>query len=157
MIERIVFDWKRTLLDPERATLLPNARLVLRTLHHQGFDLILIGKGEGDMEDTIDRLGARSFFSAVHFVPQKNDSLFRQYIPAANPETTLAVGDRAQKEIVLAKSLGAKAIWLRAGIFRDELPLPDLQPDEIIYEIGSLLQSTLIQSSLSSLPELTER
>lgn len=144
-VERVIFDWKRTLYDPDQANLLPNAQTVLETLGHQGLRLYLIGRGGSDMDDAIDKVGVRPLFEAVHFVPRKSDGLFRRYIPPTNPETTLAVGDRAQKEVALAKSLGARAIWLRAGLFQDELPLPGLPPDEIIFDIGSLLDSPLLR------------
>ena len=145
MIERIIFDWKRTLYDPDQATLLPGAQEVLETLDRRGFDMYLIGRGESDMEDAIDNLGVRGLFRAVHFVPEKSDELFKRYISWSNPEATLAVGDRAQKEVAFAKSVGAKAVWLQAGMFQDELPLPDIPPpDEVINDIRDLLNSPLL-------------
>lgn len=146
MIERIIFDWKRTLYDPSERTLLPGAEHVLRVLGERSFDLILIGRGEGDMDEAIDTLDARKFFRVVHFVPAKSDELFADYIPADKPETTLVVGDRAQAEIAIGKGLGARAIWIRAGQFSGELPLPDVPPpDETIDDIMSLLDSPLLE------------
>lgn len=147
MIENIIFDWKRTLYNPEDTRLLPNAQKVLLSLHELAFKLILIGKGGSDMEDAVDRLKVRPHFTAVHFVPTKSETLFGQYIAKDNPETTLVVGDRAQGEIAIAKSLGAKAIWLCSGKFKDELPLPGLLPDETIYDIGDILNSPIILES----------
>jgi len=145
MIERIIFDWKRTLYDPDQADLLPGAQTVLETLDSQEYDLFLIGKGGKDMENAIDRTGVRPLFKVVHFVAVKSDALFRDYIPETNTETTLVVGDRAQSEVALAKSLGAKAIWLRAGLFQDELPLPNVPPpDDIIFDIRELPNSSLL-------------
>lgn len=98
------------------------------------------------MDAALDRLAVRHHFAAVHFVTAKSIDLFNHYIAEGDPESTLVVGDRAQGEIALAKSLGARAIWLRAGKFSDELPLRDVPPpDETIYTIGSLLDSSLVK------------
>lgn len=145
MIERIIFDWKRTLYDPSEKTLLPGAEQVLRELAEQSFDMILIGKGQDDMDEVIDALDARKYFRVVHFVAAKSDELFGRYIPPEKPETSLVVGDRAQGEIAIGKSLGARAIWVRSGQFSDEMPLPDVPPpDETIEDIASLLDSPLL-------------
>lgn len=147
MIERIIFDWKRTLYDPSTGSLLPGAGDVLQTLSERPLDLILIGKGGTDMDDALDTLGVRSYFSAVHFVPGKSNELFGQYISRESPQSTLVVGDRAQGEIAIGKRLGASAIWLRAGQFSDELPLPDLPPpDQIIRDISELLVAPLLDT-----------
>jgi FMN phosphatase YigB (HAD superfamily) len=144
MIERIIFDWKRTLYDPSSGALLPGADKVLAVLHARSLDLILIGKGGSDMDARVDELKVRSYFRAIHFVPAKSDERFAQYVSKKNPETTLVVGDRAQGEVAIGKRLGAQAIWLRAGEFSDELPLPDASPDQIILDISELLTSPLL-------------
>lgn len=143
MIDTIIFDWKRTLYDPETKTLIKGADKVLDAFSQQNVKMVLIGKGGADMDKVLDELSARKYFSEVHFVPTKSDELFEKFISKDNPASTLVVGDRAQGEIAIGKSLGAKAVWLRAGEFKDELPLSDvLAPDWTIGDIEELLSLT---------------
>jgi FMN phosphatase YigB (HAD superfamily) len=146
MIKHIIFDWKRTLYDPETKELLPGALRVLRSLSERDIELVLIGKGGVDMDEVLDSLDARKYFKAVHFVPAKSDELFERYISKEHPEVTLVVGDRAQGEVAIGKGLGAKAIWIRAGQFKDEMPSSDdVAPDETIMDIRSLLNSIYLR------------
>jgi len=146
MISRIIFDWKRTLYDPEAKILLPGALEVLDSLSKYDIKLIMIGKGTEGMDEALDACNVRQYFAAVHFVDAKSDELFERYIDKTHPDRTLVVGDRAQGEIAIGKGLGAKAVWIRAGQFKDEMPLSeDLAPDETIEDIQSLLRSTHLQ------------
>ena len=144
MIEKIIFDWKRTLYDPETRELTEGSREVLDVLYNRGVGLVLIGRGEEDMYEAVEQAGITHLFDTVTFTPIKNDGLFKDHIPAATPDSVLAVGDRAQKEVAFAKSLGAKAIWLRSGLFAGEMPIPGMEPDEIIEYILELLDSPII-------------
>ncbi len=146
MIDTIIFDWKRTLYDPETKQLISGARAVLEDLFKRNVRIVLIGKGGADMDEVLDVLDARKFFANVHFVPAKSDELFEQYVSKQHPETTLVVGDRAQGEIAIGKSLGARCVWVRAGEFSDEVPIAGLDPDETIDSIELLLDSSLLTS-----------
>lgn len=137
--ERVIFDWKRTLYNPETTRLADGALDVLRGLHKRAIDLVLIGKGGDDMYDAVHDLGVSDFFSAIRFVPQKDQDLFRECLLSRSPEAVVAVGDRAHSEIAIAKSLAMRAVWSCDGPFRHELPLPGLYPDMTIYAIGDLV------------------
>lgn len=137
--ERVIFDWKRTLYDPETAQLADGALDVLHGLRERGVDLVLIGKGGDDMQQAVDDLSVRDLFSTVRFVAKKDCDLFREYLSNRSPEAVVAVGDRAHGEIAIAKSLAMRAVWLCDGPFRHELPLPGLLPDATIYAIRDLV------------------
>lgn len=144
MIEKIIFDWKRTLYNPDEKRLTEGSREVLDTLRDRGLSLVLIGRGENDMYAAVDQAGIEHLFDSITFASTKDDSLFIDHIPVDAPDTVLAVGDRAQKEVAFAKSLGAKAIWLRSGIFSEEMPLSGMEPDEVIEDIMELLDSPIV-------------
>lgn len=137
--ETIIFDWKRTLYDPEKRELLAGAQGVLDVFVARQPRLVLIGRGDAEMGEEVDRLEVRRYFDDIQFVDDKDEAVFGQYIDPGNPEATVVVGDRARKEIALGKTLGARAVWLRAGKFADELPRAEgPEPDAIIKDIREL-------------------
>ncbi len=140
MIKTIIFDWKRTLYDPDTKLLIDGAKEVLEALAKRDIPLVLIGKGGADMDEALDSLGVRKYFTEVHFVDAKSDELFEKYVPTDHPESTIVVGDRAQGEIAIGKRLGAKAIWVKSGQFSVEPPFADAKPDQTVAEISEILE-----------------
>ncbi len=132
----IIFDWKRTLYDPDSKTLIDGANELLETLSQTGAPLFLIGKGEEEMYREADRLGVSRYFDGIRFVEgEKDPAYFAPYIDRFNPSATYVIGDRTRSELQAGKSLGATTIWVRQGKFAGELPTPETSPD---HEISSL-------------------
>ncbi len=148
MINTIIFDWKRTLYNPDDGTLINGTKEILESLQHYNISLILIGKGGSEMYAEVKRLGVEQYFSNIVFQEgAKEDSLFKPYISKEDPSTTLIVGDRVRSEIMVGKSLGATTVWFRQGKFSGEEPENDNQkPDYIItalIEVAGLLKNKL--------------
>ena len=140
MINFIIFDWKRTLYNPDDKELISGAVEILEFLQHKNIPLILIGKGNVEMHAEVKRLGVEKYFSAIVFQEgAKEDSLFKPYVSKDNPSTTLVIGDRAKSELAVGKSLGATTMWVRQGKFSMEEPENENQrPD---YVIGTLKEA----------------
>ncbi len=150
MPEVIIFDWKRTLYDPENKALIEGAAEVLQYLGTTGIELYIVGKDQiGDMPEEIERLGISSLFRAIHFIREtKTMNDMGQFVAADHPELAFVVGDRVRSEIAVGNQLGATTVWVRAGKFADELPVDPIQiPDFTINTIAEL------PSLIDSLPD----
>lgn len=142
MIETIIFDWKRTLYNPENNELIYGANNVLQQLGSLGISLYIVGKDQvGDMTDEVFRLGISNLFKDIHFTNEsKTTNDFDKYITNNSPESIMVVGDRVRSEIEVANKLGLNTVWVRQGKFADELPLnSDQEPDYIISDIQEFI------------------
>lgn len=145
-IKNVIFDWKRTLYDPESRTLINGAVEILEMFSNRNIPIFLIGKGEEDMYKEVDRLDVGKFFNEIKFVEgEKNPEYYKPHIDTLNPSYTVIIGDRARSELSAGKSLMTTTVWVRQGVYMDELPEDEqLSPD---YQVGSLAElKNLLQS-----------
>ncbi|MDD5416169.1 MAG: HAD hydrolase-like protein [Candidatus Daviesbacteria bacterium] len=138
MFDMIIFDWKRTLYDPDRKVLLPGAVELLKFLRSKHIPMILIGKGGQDMKQEVKRLGVAKYFQEIVFSDKEKDlQTFQKFIK--NPQEVLVIGDRVRSELEIGKKLGAVTIWVRQGKFVNELPEnPNQKPDYIVANLDKL-------------------
>lgn len=142
MCQTIIFDFNRTLFNPEVDRLMPQARRVLSVLRRRGCQLFLVTRKEKGRENRIAELGLGEYFSEVFVVPRKSLRLFRSIVEkaAVPPESVAVVGDRLSDEIRLANRLGCRSIRLKAGAFAGEVPqVPEEVPDREIATLAELL------------------
>ncbi|MFA5791717.1 MAG: HAD hydrolase-like protein [Candidatus Paceibacterota bacterium] len=144
MINNIIFDWKRTLYNPDDGTLIEGAKEILEVLQHKNIPLTLIGKGNADMYREVKRLEVEKYFSNIIFQDGlKENSLFEPYISKDDPSSTFFIGDRVKSELAVGKSLGATTVWVRQGKFSMEEPENENQmPDYVVttlIEVKDLL------------------
>lgn len=133
----IVFDWKRTLYDPEERTLIADGAELLAYLKDKQVSLALVGKGDKDMYAEVERLGVQDFFSQVVFREGAKDAvLFKPFVDRMHPEKTIFVGDRVRSELAIGNALGATTVWVRSGKFADEPPADFAE--EPTYIVNSL-------------------
>lgn len=142
MIETIIFDWKRTLYNPENHELINGTKEVLQQLGMLGINLYIVGKDqEGDMSNEVVRLSISSLFKGIHFTrDSKTSNDFDKYISTNKPESIVVVGDRVRSEIEVANKLGLNTVWIRQGKFADEIPLNmEQEPDYIISNLQEFI------------------
>lgn len=96
----IVFDWKRTLYEPEEDELIGGALELLEWLGSQEIPTVLIGKGDTDMYGKVDRLGVRQYFSQVIF---REGAKIQIYLPFLS--TRLMLSKQSSSVTVYAQSL----------------------------------------------------
>ena len=60
----IIFDFNRTLYDPDQQCLVADARLVLQALRERGFSLCLISRAAPSRKELITELGLDQYFLA---------------------------------------------------------------------------------------------
>lgn len=116
----IIFDFNRTLYNPETAALMPGALQLLEALRATGHTLYLVSKKEAGREAKPETLGINSFFTQMYFVEEKGEALKK--IISASPTPVFVVGDYLYEEVRIGNKLGAKTIWFKAGRFANLLP-----------------------------------
>jgi ribonucleotide monophosphatase NagD (HAD superfamily) len=146
MVDSIIFDWKRTLYDPDSRSLIAGAKEVLELARQNNIPLVLIGKGGDDMQAEVDRLGVREFFTDVIFREGSKDAnLFESKVSKEDPRNTLFIGDRVRSELAIGTMLHVTTIWIRQGKFAGEEPENEAQKSA--YTFSSLAElKTWLQS-----------
>ena len=147
IITSIIFDWKRTLYDPDNRVLLDGTEELLSALGKHNVPLILVGKGGNDMYNEVKRLNIGRYFKTIEFREgPKEDILFAPFVPESDPGSVLFIGDRTRSELAVGKKLGTTTIWVRQGKFADEAPShPGENPDytvKSLFEVKELLAYT---------------
>ena len=144
-IKGIIFDFNRTIYDPEAEKLTEGALDLLKRLKAADYKLALIsGAGDGETrEGLIKSLGIDQFFDYVEIVKTvKNETTFQagcDYI-GLKPEEIAVVGDRVRRGIRIGNNLGMLTIWYKQGKFATELPESDMdQPDYTITRLKEVL------------------
>lgn len=138
----IIFDFNRTLYDPERRVLLDDALMVLQTLQQRGFALYLLSHAVPWRVRLLDEFGLRQYFTKILMSEQKTLGQVQEIIEHAKADLSQSfmVGDRIKSEISLGKLVGLKTIWVRRGKFSDEVPENnDEQPQYIVQSLKALL------------------
>lgn len=136
----VIFDWKRTLYDPDNKVLMKGALEVLSLLKKKNIPLVLVGKGNHEMHDEVEKLGVRKYFLRVDFREgPKQPGFFTDYIDKKSPQETIIVGDRIQSELEIGNTLGATTIWVKQGKFSKEKPQTKKQtPSYIVHSLYEL-------------------
>lgn len=147
MIETIIFDWKRTLYDPDTQSLMTGAIDLLSYLQKKKLSLVLIGKGGEEMYQEVDRLKVKEYFSQVVFKEGVKDPSLYQEFMTTDPQETVFIGDRVRSELSVGNKLKAVTIWLKLGKFAEEGPENESQKPTYtvttLSEVKNLLATLL--------------
>ncbi len=142
MIDLVIFDWKRTLYDPDSKTLIEGARTLLDFIKSKNITIVLIGKGGDDMNEEVERLGVKYFFKKIVFAKgDKDPNVFAQQVTKDDPKKTVFIGDRVRSELEIGNKLGATTIWVKQGKFaQEESENKDQEPDYIVSDLKKCLE-----------------
>lgn len=147
MFDTVIFDWKRTLYDPDQQILIDGAKELLDLIKSNNIPMVLIGKGGDEMEDEVSRLEVKGYFKQIIFAEgTKDPHMFMPYISENGPKKTLFIGDRVRSELEIGKKLGATTIWVKQGKFAVEEPLNEDQKPE--YTVSNLADCRLLLKNL---------
>src|SRR3989338_8869691 len=141
MTKIIIFDFFRTLYDPDTRSLLPNALEVLEELIKRGFQLFIVSHGAGRREE-LQALGIDHFFKDVVVTPEKTEKDFLKVIPEDTDKTnSFVIGDRVRYEMRIGNKLGFQTMWLKMGKFSTEKPQSNEErPDFTILSLKEILK-----------------
>lgn len=125
-IEAAIFDYGRTLHDPDTDQLFPQVTSILEHLREHHVKLALVSRGQDvtQRRKDITRLGLDNFFDVVDVVAQSSAKEFDKILERLNvvANRSVVIGDRIRSEIVEGNRVGAATIWFKQGKFRDEVP-----------------------------------
>ena len=116
----IIFDFNRTIFDPETNALVPFAYEALQIFKTQGIEMHLVSKLEVGREDALESLGVAEFFTTKSFVEDKETAMRALVTDATGP--VYVVGDYLHNEIRIGNQLGTKTVWLKRGRFSNLQP-----------------------------------
>ncbi len=139
----IIFDFMRTLYDPERKSVMNGAQELLEKLSAKGFALFLVSTENKTRIDLIKRSGIAQFFTRIIFTPKKTSANFIRLMHnyPHDPKQSFVVGDRVRGEIKIGNLCGYQTIWIQNGKFRSEVPRSANEvPDYIVFELKEIMQ-----------------
>lgn len=133
---KIIFDYNRTLFNPETESLYLGVLDLLKELSKR-HKLYLISRFEASRLGRVKELNIEQYFQQVFFVEDKTLELFNQFVE--QDEKTIVIGDRLCDEIFLGNKLGFTTIWLKQGKFAsEEVKNKDEEPNFIVNDIRKI-------------------
>ncbi len=125
--------------------LYPGADVVLKRLAGE-YTLALAGNAPADIVDVLDDLGVLRWFrhtdvSGSLGIKKPDERFFRTILDRAGfaPSEAIMIGDRLDNDIIPAKQVGLRTVWMRQGRYAALEPrVPDELPDETISDLEEL-------------------
>lgn len=138
-MKAIIFDFNRTIYDPDGKRLIYGARQILELAIARNFLLFLVSQRENGREEILNREDINKYFQKVFFVMEKNREIFEFILSECSlkPREVLVVGDRLSAEIKVGKEVGCKTVWIKKGKFAMERKR-GVSPDFTITDIAQL-------------------
>ena len=134
----LIFDFNKTLFQPETNALYPDALTTCKTLRLRGYQLLLLSQEKTERQALIQSLGLERIFDRIVITPTKNIAVFQALLDGLETQETYVIGDGADREIRLGHELGFRSIWVDRS--RGEIPYPAhlTPPWKIIHELYEL-------------------
>lgn len=132
---KIIFDYNRTIFDPEKNELYSGVFEMLKKLASK-HELILISRNEPGRKDKFEKIGIKNYFKKTIFDNEKNKETFKKMI--GDSKKVLVVGDSIRDEIKIGNKLGLITVRLKKGRFANEMPAsPD---EEALFNISEITE-----------------
>lgn len=144
MVRGIIFDFNRTLYNPETSSLTSGTLDLLRYLKNSSYKLCLISKKtQEERREQISELGLDLYFPDILVIEgEKTKQDFEMCAKAMSLAYSeiAVVGDRVRSEITLGNEIGMTTFWYRSGKFASETPRnKEEEPDFIIDRLEELV------------------
>ncbi len=116
---KIIFDYNRTIFDPDTDNVYPGVLELLQRLSAR-HELVLVSRNEPARKKRIEELTITNYFQKIVFVNEKSKQLFKEI--AGNEKKVMVVGDSISGEITIGNQLGLITVRLKKGKFAVEIP-----------------------------------
>lgn len=139
-LRAVIFDFNRTLYDPETDMFYPGVFDMLRRFKTAGVKLGLWSRDEKARAETISRDGLRELFDYVLIVRSKSADDIQQLciILGVEPSETAVVTDPVRSDLTAAKAAGTYVICVRQGKFVSDRPYTLAeQPDDEVSDLAA--------------------
>ncbi len=130
---KIIFDYNRTIFDPETDDLYPGVLDLLKRLFQEN-ELFLVSRNEPERKNRVRELGIEKYFQEMLFVDEKTEGIFAEI--AADSKMVVVVGDSIRDEIRIGNLLGFVTVRVAKGIFKMQKPEDENQTAD--YEIADI-------------------
>lgn len=145
-MKSIIFDWGRTLYDPDAEDLFAGVREILPELAigHRLFIVSLASKGADEIvrrKEMIKDFGIEEYFDDIFFAKEDKDFLYEELYQkhALLPNETAIIDDRMIRGVAWGNRQGATTVWFRNGKFANEIPTKETgDPTYIISQFTEL-------------------
>jgi len=133
---KIIFDYNRTIFNPDRQELYSGVFELLDNLSNK-HELFLISKKEFGRKEFLDSSGISGFFKKIVFIEDKSSETFKEIVGDKND--VIVIGDRVRGEISIGNNLNYITVWIKQGKFSSEEPTSEEQkPKHVINDISEL-------------------
>lgn len=123
----IIFDWGRTLHDPETDALFEGVSEMVQKLSKQ-FNLALVSLAKSDSpparKKKIEKSGIAKYFKVILVGGEDKDEMYEHALTELGiaPSEVAIVDDRTVRGIAWGNRKGAVTVWVKRGKFAKELP-----------------------------------
>ncbi len=147
MVEAVIFDYGRTLYDPEVDNLFPGTIETLEWLQQNEIKMGLVSVAlTDDVTERIsdlDRFNLKRFFDAIDIIARSHEKDFALILEklGVEPERCVVIGDNLKREITVGNMMGAYTVWTKERLSADWQPDGDIQtPKATIHKIEELIE-----------------
>ena len=116
---KIIFDYNRTIFDPETDNLYLGVLPLLQTLSTK-YELFLISRNEPTRKKRLEECNIKNYFQKILFVDKKSKRVFAEI--AGDEKKVIVIGDSISDEIKIGNQLGYFTIRLKQGKFATAIP-----------------------------------
>ncbi len=124
----------------------PEAEIVLKSLVEAGYKIGVIANQSAGTADRLESWGLLKYISIVlssaeEGVAKPDPEIFLRALKRAEcePWDAVMIGDRLDNDIVPAKNLGMKTVWLKQGIAAYQVPVNGLSvPDFTVNSLSEI-------------------
>jgi FMN phosphatase YigB (HAD superfamily) len=116
---KIIFDYNRTIFDPDTDNLYFGVLDLLQKLS-QKYELFLISRNEPTRKGRLEKLNIKNYFQKILFVEEKSKQIFQEI--AGDTKNVIVIGDSIGDEIKIGNQLGFTTIRLKKGKFATQIP-----------------------------------
>lgn len=117
------FNLNKTPWHSEDETLFPNTLETLEYLYNQGYNLGIIANQVYGLEQRLDTWGLLKYFKVIVSssevgVSKPDKLIFEKALELSGclPQDSVMIGDRIDNDIIPAKSIGMKTVWVKKGL-----------------------------------------
>lgn len=156
---KIIPEWNKDLEQ-----LYPHVELILNTLS-QKYKLGVIANQSFGTKDRLNNWGIGKYFevvisSAEEGCAKPDLKIFNFALESAdcNPGDAVMIGDRLDNDIIPAKKIGMKTVWVRQGFAKYMNPKSEIdKPDHTIQSIDELVGLLVKNATFEKLRRIDER
>lgn len=142
-LKGVIFDFNRTLYDPDSGKLIPGALGLLEALKSSGYKLTLLcKKSASDRIELVNSLGLDKLFPHILLIEGNKQTLHIQHClkrMQLEAHEVAVVGDRVEEEILAGNLAGTVTIWVKQGKFGLVEPTNDQQkPTHVVNNLQAI-------------------